>query len=84
MPSVDEIGVQAIDLAVPLHIPGLARWEATSIPTSVSDPYTNRRQDPDPYLFDIRIRIQQVKFGYKDSLFVQSFHDFHLIKIYYA
>ena len=30
-------------------------------------------------VFDIRIRIQQVKFGHKNSVYVKIFHDFHLI-----
>ena len=30
-------------------------------------------------VFDIRIRIQQGKLGYKNPLFMQIFHDFHLI-----
>ena len=34
--SVDEIAVQAIDLAVPLHIPGLARQERQ--PQSITQP----------------------------------------------
>ena len=41
------------------------------------------RLDPDPYLesgsvFGIRIRILKVKLSYKNPLFPQIFHDFHL------
>ena len=45
------------------------------------DPYSNRRLDPDPYSIYLRIRIQHVKFSYKNLPFVQIFHDFCLIEL---
>ena len=55
---------------------------------SVSDPDPGRSvfKSPPGYgsVFNIRIQIQQVKFGYKNSLFLQIFHDFQLFKMNYT
>ena len=51
-----------------------------AVSNSVSD------QDPGgsvPIQLAAWIRIQQVKYSYKNLLFVQIFHDFHLFKINY-